>query len=108
MLKGRGDDMGLALPLPQDGRAADGLVIGLGAAGGEVDLAGRCAEQGRDAGAGVLQRLLRLLADGVQTGWVAVYGFQIGQHGVNGRSAHLRRCRVVSIDSHGVPPVSAY
>ena len=104
VLKGRGDDVGLALLFADDRGAADGLVVGLGAAGGEGDLSGICAQDRCAAGAGVLQGFLGFLTDRVEARGVAEDGLHIGQHRVDGRPAHLGRCSVVSIDSHGVPP----
>ena len=46
------------------------------------------------------QSFLCPLTHGVQAGGVAVDIVEIGQHGVDGRAAHGRCCRVVSINLH--------
>ncbi len=105
VLKGRGDDVGLALPLAPGGHGANGLVVGLGAAGGEGDLPGVGRAQGRrHPGPGVGQGFHSCLAHGMQAGGVAVDLIHIGQHRPDRRLAHPGRGRVVCIDGHGMPP----
>ena len=100
MLEGGGDDVLLSLLLPQLGGGNDGLIVGLRTAGGEDDLPGLAAQAVCHSLPGGIQRFLCLLAYRVQAGGVAVDGGHIGQHGVDSRLAHLRRCRVICVNSH--------
>ena len=97
VLEGGGDDMGLPGFLPRRSRAADGLVVGLAAAGGEGDLPGLGPDDRRDLGSGLLQTFFRVLAQGVEAGGVAVVVLQTGHHGVDGGAAHFRGGRVVGV-----------
>ena len=104
VFEGRGYDV----PLPGSrayGRGgAYGLVVRLAAAGGEDYLPWLAVQDPGDGLAGALQRLLRLLAKGVQAGGVAVLLPEIRQHGVQGGVAHARGGGVVQIYKHVRPP----
>ena len=64
------------------GDAADGEVVGLGAAGGEDDLAGGAFEAGGDGVACIIEQAVGLLGLAVDAGGVAPTVAQDGQHGV--------------------------
>ena len=102
MLKGCGDDVLLSGLLAERGGAADGLVVGLAAAGGEKDLTRLGVDDCSDIGAGLLQALLCVLADGIKAGGVAVVSFHTPQHRVNGGAAHLCGGRVVCVYLHSI------
>ena len=72
VLKGGGDDVGLALELAKGGGRADGLVVRLAAPGGEDHLGGLAAQAGGNASPGLGEGLLGPLAHGVKAGGVAV------------------------------------
>ena len=102
VLKGGGDDMAFAGLLPDGRAAADGLVVRLAAAGGEVDFAGLGMDDGGDLRPRFFQTLLRLLAQLVEAGGIAVVRLHTVHHGVDGGAAHLRRGRVVRVNSHSL------
>ena len=105
VLKGGGDDVGLALAFAPDGHGTNGLVVRLRATGGEGDLPGTGRAQRRcHPGPGFGQGLHGGLAHGMQAGGVAVDLIHIGQHGPDRRLAHPGGCRIVSINCHGLPP----
>ena len=66
MLKSGGDDVLFALLLAVAGGGDDGLIVGLAAAGGEVNFARGGVQAFCDAVARAEQRPGRLLADGMQ------------------------------------------
>ena len=84
--RGRNDVL-FALALAEARGREDGLIVGLAAAGGEVNFA-----------RGSVQGLGRLLADGVQARGVAVDRFHIGEHGVDRCAAHLGRRGVIRVN----------
>lgn len=103
MLKGGGDDVLLPLLRPQPGGGANGLVVGLAAAGGEGDLPGIAAQPLGHDGPGRLQGLLGRLSGAVEAGWISVNAVQIGQHAPDGRLTHLGGGGVIGIDvTHGI------
>ena len=99
MLESRRNDVLFALARAKTRGRENCLIVGLAAAGGEVDLARRGVQARCDALARILQRLGRLLPDGMQARGVAVDRFHIGQHRVDGRAAHLRGGSVVCVNS---------
>ena len=99
MLKSRRNDVLFALARAETRGRENRLIVGLAAAGGEVDLTRRGIQARCDALARILQRLGRLLPDGVQARGVAVDRFHIRQHRVDGRAAHLRGGGVVCVNS---------
>ena len=101
MLKGGGNNVLLSLPGSQPGGGDNGLVIGLTAAGGEVDFPGLTAQAGCHLVPGIVQCLPGSLANRVEAGWVAEIVLEIGQHGVDGRLAHGGGCCIVCINVHG-------
>ena len=92
------NDVLFALALAEARGGDDGLIVGLAAAGGEVDLARGGVQALGDAVARAEQRLGRLLADGVQARGVAVDRFHIGEHGVDRCAAHLGRRGVIRVN----------
>ncbi len=98
-----GNDMFLTFFRTGQGRGADGLVVGLAAAGGEVDLRGRGTEAPGDGFTGFGQRLRRRLTEAVGAGGVAVNLIKIRQHSGFGRGTHSRGGCIVSIYSHVNP-----
>ena len=66
VLELRRDDVLLALARADDSCRADGLIVGLAAAGGEVNFARGSVQAFCDAVARAEQRPGRLLADGMQ------------------------------------------
>ena len=103
VLKHGGDDMPLPFPGAEAGRGDDGLVIGLAAAGGEGDLLRVGVEVMGNGLTGGLQGLLRLLAEGIETGGVSIQVGQVGQHGVEGGLAHAGGGRIIGVDEHVIP-----
>ena len=95
-----GDQVPLALPGAQAGGGDDGLIVGLGAAGGEIDLPGIGVEAAGHGLPGLLQRLLGVLTEGIQAGGVAVLLGQIGQHGVQRGFGNAGGSGVVGVDKH--------
>ena len=100
VLEGGGDDVALALARTQGGGGADGHVVGLGAAGGEVNFPGLAAQVGGDPLTGIFQSLLGLLAEGVQAAGVAVNFGEVGHHRVQCRLGNTGGGGVVSVNSH--------
>ena len=90
----------LAVAGADAGGRDDRLVVGLAAAGGEIDFARRRADALRHGLTRLLQRFLGLLAEGVQTRGVAVILKQIGEHRVNGGAADTGGGSVVCIYKH--------
>ncbi len=95
-----GDQVLFALPRAQAGGGDDGLVVGLRAAGGEIDLFGLGVEAFGDGLPGSLQGLGGVLAEGVEAGGVAVLLRQEGQHGVQRGLGHAGGSGVVGVDKH--------
>ena len=104
MLELCGDQVLFALARAGAGGRDDGLVVGLAAAGGEVDLARLGVEAFRDGLARLGDRLLRSLAEGVEAGGVAVVLEQVREHRVEGGAAHTGGGRVVCVNEHGQVP----
>ena len=102
VLKSGGNNVLLALLLSQTGGGNNGLVVGFRSAGGEDNLPGLTAQALRHGLPGGIQGLLGLLAHGVQAGRVAVNRCHIRQHGIDGRLAHLGRCRVIRVNLHEI------
>ena len=71
MLKRGGNDVLFALARAEIGGGGNGLIVGLAAAGGKIDLARLRAEAGGHIGPRRLEHLLGLLADGVEARRVA-------------------------------------
>ena len=86
------------------GRGDDGLVVGLAAAGGEIDLARQGVDALRHGLARFLDRLLRPLTEGIETGGVAVILQQIGEHRVESGAADAGGGCVVSVNKHNRSP----
>ena len=103
VLDGGGDDVAGGFPLEghELHHALEGPVVRLGAAGGEEDLLGLCADAGGDIGPGPLQIGLGLLAEAVEAGGVAVLLGKIGGHGRQGGLGQGGGARVVGIDETG-------
>ena len=97
VLKGRGDDVGLAPQFAPAGGGADGLVVGLAAPGGEVNLFRPAVETLSHGLPGLFQGLGGPLAQGVEGGGVAIVLRQIGEHGLEGHRAELGGGGVVGI-----------
>ncbi len=91
---------------PRQCDPAQGQVVGLGATGGDDDLAGQAAQHAGDLLVRFTQGLARLPAKAVQAARIAVVFTEIGQH----RLQHLRANRggggVVEVDGfwHGAWP----
>ena len=100
VLEGGGDDVPLLLGRAQAGAGADGLVVAFAAAGGEVDLLGICAQQGRHAVPGVAQGFLGPLPQLIEAGGVAPGVLGGLHHDLQGMGAQFGGGRVVSVD-HG-------
>ena len=81
VLDGGGDQVAAGVAAAA-GDAADGEVVGFGAAGGEDDLAGRAFEAGGDGVARVVEQAVGLLGLAVDAGGVAPAVAQDGEHGV--------------------------
>ena len=99
-----GDDVLLSLPGTQESGGAEGLVVGLAAAGGEGDLPGVTVQILGKGLTGRRQFLRRPLAGGMETGRVAVYLLKTGHHRGQSRGADSGGGRVIRIDVHGIPP----
>ena len=109
VLKGGGDDVGLALELAKGGGRADGLVVRLAAPGGENHLGGLAAQPGGNASAGLGEGLLGPLAHGVEAGGVAVLALEVGEHGLQRRVTQASGGGVISVNLHGrIPFLSLY
>jgi len=103
VLKLGGNQVLFAFPGPEVGRRADGLIVGLGTAGGKIDLAGIVRAQNvRNGFAGALQAGLCVLREGVQAGRIAVVLREIGEHRVQRRLAHRRGGGIVCINEHSI------
>ncbi len=103
MLKGGGNQVGLALPAALIGHLGDDPVVRLAAAGGEVQLGGVRADQRGDGLPGLVQHPVGLLAQGVEGGGIAIVFFQTGQHGVQRRFADAGGGCIVKIHVHRKP-----
>lgn len=107
MLERGRKNMLFALALAETRGGEKGLIVGLAAAGGEIDLARGGVQASRDALARAEQRCGRLLADGMQARGIAVDRFHIGEHGVDGSAAHPGRCGVVRVNGgYGRTPLT--
>ena len=85
------------------GDAADGEVVGFGAAGGEDDFAGGAFEAGGDGVACVVEQAVGLLGLAVDAGGVAPAVAQDGQHGVEHARVERGGGGVVEVGAvHGV------
>ena len=102
VLKRGGNDVLFALLRAEPRGGDDGLIVGLAAAGGEVNFARLTAETGCDGLARRLKRLRGLLADGMQARGIAVDVRQTRQHRVERDLAGLCRGGVVRIYKHGM------
>ena len=100
VLKFGGDQVLFALARPRLGGGDDGLVVGLAAAGGEVDLSRLGVQAGGHSGAGLGYRLGGLLGKGVKAGGVAVVLGKIGQHGVQRGLADAGSGCVIGVYKH--------
>ena len=100
MLKLCRDDVLLALARTDNSRRADGLIVGLAAAGGEGDLSGLRADARSDGRSCGLQALLGLLPDRVQARGVTIVLGHIRKHRFQRHAAHLGGCGVVGINFH--------
>ena len=100
VLKFGGDQVLFALACPRLGGGDDGLVVGLAAAGGKVDLPGLGVETGGHGGTGLGYRLGGLLGEGVQAGGVAVVLGKVGQHGVQRGLADAGGGCVIGVYKH--------
>ena len=98
VLEGGGDDVAFALGRAQAGAGADGVVVALAAAGGEVDLLGVRAQQRRHAAPGVTEGFLGPLPQLVEAGGVAPGVLGGLHHDLQGVGAQLGGGRVVSVD----------
>ena len=105
MLDGRGHDVPPALACAMGGAREQGLVVGLGASRGELDLAGTGMEALGHGASRSLKGLARavsggVLARGVGEGVARAYE----AHGVECRRARPGGGRVVEVDeAHGSP-----
>ena len=109
MLKLGRDQVLFALARAQAGSGHNGLVVGLAAAGGEVDFPGAGgAQAGGHGGPGLRHGLGGLLGEGVEAGGVAVILGQVGQHGVQRGLADAGGSCVISIYKHGSISISYY
>ena len=100
VLELRGDDVLLPLLGTQSGAGQDGLVVGFAAAGGEEDLRGIGVDHRGDSGSCLIQCLLGLLTQHIQTGGVPVSLLHVRDHGIDGSAAHLRRSCIICVNSH--------
>ena len=100
VLKSGGDDVLLALAGSQVCSGEDRLIIGLAAAGGEINFTSLAAQALGHAGAGVFQMFLGLLAYGVKGRGVAVNFTKIGHHGLQSHITQFGRCGIISINVH--------
>ena len=97
MLDVGGDQVLLALVLLGVHPAAQGHVVRLAAAAGEVDLAGLGVHQQGDLLAGLFHSLVAGVAQGVQGAGVAVLGGEEGHHFFQNAGIDGGGCRVVSV-----------
>ena len=101
MLDGAGDDVVALIP-SGEGRALDGPVVALGAAGSEVDFLGLGADGPSHLPAGGIHGAAGVAAGGVDAGGVAEALGKVGQHGLQHFGRNGGGCRVVKINSvHG-------
>ena len=98
MLEFGGNKMLFALARPGPRRAAQGLVVGLAAAGGEDQLARLGVQAAGDLGAGLAEGFFGLLAEGIQAGGVAPGRFHGGHHGPAGCLADAGGGCIIRID----------
>ena len=102
MLDGRDDDVA-ALGLLAEGQALDGEVVGLGAAGREIDLVAARADQGGDVAAGGLDGLLGFAAGRVQAAGIPEGLLEVRPHRFPDLGEERGRRDVIEIDfPHGV------
>ena len=94
-----GDDP-VAASLAGPGRALEGEVVGLGAAGGEDDLARSGAKGSGHALVGLVQPRAGTPAEAVQRGGVAEIVRQERQHGLEGFTPQRSGGGVVEVDGH--------
>ena len=98
MLDLAGDDMRSALFAPRVGSTLDRPVVGLAAAGGEIDLARLCAETGCNACARILERNRRLASEAMQAGRVAPLRSEPGLHRFKDLRRYGSRRRIVGVN----------
>ena len=99
VLDGAGHDVALALASAVGGTREQGLVVGLGAARGELHLVGAGMQGVGDAAARALERTQGSVSGGMLAGRVGEgVARSHGVHGFDGRRAHPRGGRVVEID----------
>ena len=80
----------------------DGVVVGLGAAAGEDDFLGACADEGGDLFSGGFDGGAGALAGGVDGGSVCEIDGEIREHGVEDLGVDGRRSVVIEVDAvHG-------
>ncbi len=101
VLHRRRDDP-VAVRLSGPGRALQGEVVGLGAAGGEDDLASLRVESRRESLMGLIEAGPGGPAERVRRAGVAEGLGQVGQHRVEDLAAERGRRRVVEVDRHGL------
>ena len=97
VLNGGGDKVLFAATRPEFGGADDGLVVRLAAAGGEVNLPGLGPDGTGHRLPGGLQRLLGLLAGGMEAGGIAPELLHGVQHGLLSGGAGFCGCGVVRV-----------
>ena len=82
--------------------AEDGVVVGFGAAAGEDDFLGMCADESGDLFTGGFNGGASALAGSVDRGGVAKVGGEIGEHGVENLRVDGGRGVVIEVDAvHG-------
>ena len=94
------DDMGFAFLLSGKGSGTDGLVIGFGSAGSEINLARLRVNHGSNLFTGLFQDFFGLLTDAVQAGGVSVTIPHTAGHGFNGRLTHGGGRGVIRVNAH--------
>ena len=97
MLDIGGDQVAALLP-EADGHTLDGMVVGLGAAGGEDHFLGVGVDQRRYLCAGLFQRRGGRLPHLIVRGRVAEHGLQVPEHRLFDLGMEGRRGQIVQVD----------
>ena len=100
MLKSGGNDVFFTLFRTETGSGENRLVIGLAAAGGEVDFPGLAAQTSGDFFPGSFQCFFGFLTGGMKTGGICVNIVKIWQHGINCHTAHFCCSGIVCVYLH--------